>query len=298
MAMTKANPYQIHGGVLGTHDPCIVNISGGRSSGYMLRQILDAYPDGVPDDVHFVFTNTGREMPETLDFVAEMARRWAAPIVWLERDPDVAEGYREVGHNSASREGEPFERLIRDRKYLPNRVARFCTSELKIAPSKKWMQARGYETWAGVLGFRADEKRRLLGAQKKDGKKQPWYTLAPMVDAGVTKREVTAFWRSQPFDLRLPNIRGATPLGNCDGCFLKGDATLAGICRSHPERFDWWVRMEREIVEMTGTGDAKTFRGADRRSHTNLAAFTRDQGDLLADLPDDADGIDCFCTGD
>ena len=299
MAMTKINPYQIHGGVLGTPDPCIVNISGGRSSGYMLRRILDAYPDGVPDDVHFVFTNTGREMPETLDFVAEMATRWKVPIVWLERDPDGADGFREVGHNSGSRDGEPFKRLIEDKGYLPNRVTRFCTIELKIRPAKKWMQAKGYKRWGSVVGFRADERHRILDAHKRDAaKKEPWYTLAPMVDAAVTKREVANFWRRQPFDLRLGNIRGKTPRGNCDGCFLKSEANLAGFCRDHPDRFKWWTDIETHVARLGVEQSANSFHPSGRMTYTQIAAFVRDQGDLLTDLPDDADGIDCFCTGD
>lgn len=296
------SPFLVHGGVLGTQDPCILNVSGGRTSGLMLYRILEAYGGTLPAAVRPVFTNTGREFDETLDFVQEMGARWDVSITWLERDPDEECGYREVSHNSASRNGEPFERLIEDRRYLPNRVARFCTVELKIRPTIAWARGQGYTKFASVLGYRADERHRLLRAQARDatGKdsRGVGYTLAPLVDAGVTRRDVAAFWARQPFDLRLPNINGKTPLGNCDGCFLKGAKTLAGICRQHPGRFDWWVEMERRIVEQTGASTGKTFRGTDRMSHTQIQQLTRDQGDLLDDLPDDAAGIDCYCTGE
>ena len=280
----KTDPYEVHGGVLGTPDPCLLNISGGRTSGMMLRKVLDAYGGVLPEGVRACFTNTGREMVETLDFVKEMSGRWSVPIAWIERDPDAEGGYREVGRNSASRDGEPFERLIRDKQYLPNRVARFCTVELKIKPAEAWCRSQGWTKWASVLGYRADEVRRLLSAQKRG------YALAPMVDAGVTKRDVVSFWAAQPFDLLLPTVGGKTPMGNCDGCFLKGEKVLAGIARSHPERFAWWPKMEVE------TG--KTFRGSDRMSHTQIAALVRDQGDMLAGLSDEAEGIDCYCTGE
>lgn len=45
------NPYLIHG-------PAILSISGGRTSGFMLRQIIDAHGGKLPADVVPVFCNT------------------------------------------------------------------------------------------------------------------------------------------------------------------------------------------------------------------------------------------------
>ena len=68
--------------------PALVSFSGGRTSGYMLFRILEAYGGSLPDDMHVVFANTGKERLETLDFVSECAQRWCVEIVWLEyRDP-------------------------------------------------------------------------------------------------------------------------------------------------------------------------------------------------------------------
>ena len=97
-----------------------ISFSGGRTSAYMLHQILEAN-DGLPDRAVVTFANTGREMPETLDFVHECQQRWGVPIVWLEYDrPDGKAGYAKVGSNSASRNGEPFEILIKQKPaHLP-----------------------------------------------------------------------------------------------------------------------------------------------------------------------------------
>jgi 3'-phosphoadenosine 5'-phosphosulfate sulfotransferase (PAPS reductase)/FAD synthetase len=289
------NPYEIYGGVLGTNDPVILNISGGRTSGYLLRKVLDAYGGTLPEHVHAVFTNTGREFDQTLDFLQEMGRQWNAPITWLERDfTEGGPGFNVVSHNSASRNGEPFEALIEKRKYLPNGVARFCTIELKIRATTKWMKSLGYKKWASIVGFRADEAHRLLRAHKRDAqKKDPWYTLAPMVDAGVTRRDVSAFWKQQPFNLRLPDNNGKTPLGNCDLCFLKSQAILAGIARDFPERMAWWTGIEARAEELGATSGA-TFRPPVKSSHTMIADTVARQGTLPMVLDDD--GIDCFCT--
>ena len=51
-----------------------VCFSGGRTSAYMLYQILQTN-GGLPDRVEVTFQNTGREMPQTLDFCG---RGWEA----------------------------------------------------------------------------------------------------------------------------------------------------------------------------------------------------------------------------
>lgn len=114
-----------------------ISFSGGRTSAYMLHQIA-ASNGGIPDRCKVVFANTGREMPQTLDFVQEVGDRWSIPIVWVE-SINQNPGFNVVSHNSASRDGEPFEELIRKRKYLPNQQARFCTSDLKIKPSARYL---------------------------------------------------------------------------------------------------------------------------------------------------------------
>jgi len=51
-----------------------IAFSGGRTSAYMLHQILEASGD-LPERVIVSFQNTGREMPETLDFMQECGDR-------------------------------------------------------------------------------------------------------------------------------------------------------------------------------------------------------------------------------
>lgn len=60
------NPYFITG-------PALISFSGGRTSGYMLRHILDAHDGTLPDDVVVTFANTGKEREETLRFVHDCA---------------------------------------------------------------------------------------------------------------------------------------------------------------------------------------------------------------------------------
>lgn len=243
------NPYLITG-------PALISFSGGRTSGFMLKQIINAHGGGLPDDVHVTFANTGREREETLRFVHECTTRWGVRVRWLEwkarpkgvegRNTPVADRFTEVGYNSASRNGEPFEALIARKQYTPNSVTRFCTQELKVEVMKWFMQAQGYSTWANVIGLRGDEMHRVFKSIARDESgKQPWRNLMPMAtQAGgmIRQADVMRFWSEQPFDLGLQSYEG-----NCDLCFLKARAKLKAIIRDDPSRALWWDRMEKTI---------------------------------------------------
>ncbi len=259
-----------------------IAFSGGRTSAYMLRQIIDANP-GMIDraDVQVTFQNTGREMPETLDFVAEVGARWGVPIVWLEYLPQPPH-FQIVSHNSAARNGEPFDALINKKQYLPNQQTRFCTIELKIRTAKRYLVSLGWKRWVNATGIRADEPNRL----NKPAPKDRWTTWNPLADAGVSRHDVAAFWTAQPFDLRLPNVGGNCWLGNCDGCFLKSEAHVASLAREFPERAAWWEAAEARIGALeTSKGRPKdNSQFSKRYSRAEMRDFMDRQGDAFDQL--------------
>ena len=117
----ESNPYKIEG-------PALISFSGGRTSGFMVWNIIQAHGGTLPEDVYVTFANTGKEAPETLDFVHEIGQKWGVKIHWLELyfgEERPVYRTKEVTYETASRNGEPFEALIDRRKYLPNPVARF-----------------------------------------------------------------------------------------------------------------------------------------------------------------------------
>jgi 3'-phosphoadenosine 5'-phosphosulfate sulfotransferase (PAPS reductase)/FAD synthetase len=230
------DPYKLPDG------PVAIQFSGGRTSGYMLKHILDRYDGKLPDDCHVLFQNTGREMPETLDFVQRCSNEWGVHIVWLEYDAKLH--YKTVSHNSASRNGEPFEELIERYGYLPNGLSRWCTGKMKIVPSNKYLHKElGYNSWHAVLGIRKDEEQRAKNVGVKKDRSLAHY---PLVLAGVSAKNVVSWWEKQDFDLSLPNANGKTPLGNCDGCFLKSEKNRAFLARERPDLAEWWAKIEEK----------------------------------------------------
>lgn len=240
-----SNPYLITG-------PALISFSGGRTSAYMLKMILDAHGGTLPDDVYVCFTNTGKELEKTLRFVHECATRWNVRVRWLEwrsrlkRTP-VAERFEEVGYNSAARNGEPFAALIASKKSTPNQEHRWCTEHLKVQVMHDFMLSRGFApgSYVEAVGLRADESWRyfkMLDRNERDGRA----CVAPLVHAKVAKPDVMRFWAAQDFDLGLMPVEG-----NCDLCFLKGRKKLSALIRLNPSSADWWDRMERTIGKGT-----------------------------------------------
>jgi 3'-phosphoadenosine 5'-phosphosulfate sulfotransferase (PAPS reductase)/FAD synthetase len=306
------NPYLIEG-------PAHVSTSGGKTSGFMLRQVLDAHGGKLPPDVHALFCNTGKEREESLLFVHEIETRWDVPIVWLEYvAPDWPEGplvcfgrganntlrlgfysdeddpgneasFRVVSYDTASRDGEPFDALIRHRSRLnehggtlPNPVAAWCSSELKQRTMRRWMVAQGYDEWTSVVGLRADEKKRVA---RMNGRKleRGWIEL-PLARAGVVEDHVTAYWDAQPFTLHLRAYEG-----NCDLCFKKTKRKILTIMAEGPRRAGWWIGGE----EQTGARWRQ-----DRPPYVRLQMMAQTQGMLAVGAfdVDEEDALPCNCT--
>ena len=230
--------------------PTLISFSGGRTSGYMLYKIIEAYDGVLPDDVHVLFANTGKEMPETLDFINDCAVNWNVNVRWLEVDiHNERPIYRtkEVTYETASRNGEPFAALIRRKKMLPNVMMRICTEQMKVNVMKRFMQEQNYKHWANVIGLRYDEPKRVTKQRKQnESGKNKWTSLVPLYDNKVMIEDVSNFWENNAFDLKLPNHNGKTQAGNCDLCFLKGTRTLVNILQERPRLADWWIEQETQ----------------------------------------------------
>jgi len=274
--------------------PAVVSFSGGRTSGYMLNRILEAHGGTLPSDVKVVFCNTGKERLETLDFVERCGQRWGVTVVWLEYryvpgtpgTPGGRHTFAVIDYASASRNGEPFEAIIRARKCLPNVRARFCTSELKLRTNMRYLRSLGWTAWGNAIGLRHDEPHRVAKIRGRQEAKAE--TVMLPLDAGhIVLADVTAFWTAQPFDLQL-----RADEGNCDLCFLKGPNKVRRLIAERPESADWWARMETLIPSPRyGTAVFRNDRpgyAVFKEHSTRPTMFPHDEADELS--------IACHCT--
>ena len=262
--------------------PAVISFSGGRTSAFMLKQILNAYGGKLPKDIHVCFANTGKELPETLDFVHECEKMWDIDITWLElqiNEETPIWSQKVVDYITASREGEPFDELIIKTQMLPNLYKRICTIELKIKPIERYMQSLGYKEWYSVLGLRYDEPRRVRDS--KDGKHR-YINICPMYDEQHTNEDVLEFWQKSNFDLQIPIVEGKAAAGNCDLCFLKGTKTTLNLMHEKPDLANWWI--EKEVIM------ERTFRN-NRPNYIKLLDLSKEKP---KDYIDD-ETFTCFC---
>ena len=286
----KSNPYRITDNI-GEHWPnrFSINFSGGRSSGYMLYKILEAYDFNLPDNIKIVFCNTGKENPETLEFVHEFEKKFDLDIYWLEYRCDRTQKPKHIAirvdYETCSRNGEPFENLILTRQYLPNPVERICTYELKKMTAYRYLKRDagwGKRGWNPVIGFRNDEKRRANKVYFEEClKEEKGYVMFPMNEAGATLEDVNSFWESMSFNVDLEEWEG-----NCDHCFLKKDWKQVAIIRKKPHLVQWWKDME-------SIDGIKQFRKEYTFEHLEDVALGRVQ--TLLDFGGEED-MSCFCT--
>jgi 3'-phosphoadenosine 5'-phosphosulfate sulfotransferase (PAPS reductase)/FAD synthetase len=255
-------------------------LSGGRTSGRMLREWLDCL-GGVPANSSVLFCNTGREEDATLDFLHEMEVRWGVPITWLEYDrvpaADIDLGifptprrrqyverqakagedthwFRVVSYETAHRIGDdgpsPFDKLLEWMSVLPNPRVRACSAQMKSRAMLRYLWSRGVYEFTSYIGYRADEMDRaaeLLASKDLI----PGNTFSfPLIDWGITEPQVMDFWEAQPFDLGIEQFEG-----NCDLCFMKSVPKRVEIMRRSPERAAWWSGWEdRKSAECDGLG--------------------------------------------
>lgn len=213
----------------------LISFSGGRTSAFMTKYIMsnckyDNYKKIV------LFANTGKERVETLEFINECDRRWNFGTIWIEADVQPEKGvgtkHKIVTFETASRNGEPFEAMIK--KYgIPNQSFPHCTRELKLQPIADYMRANGYKDYITAMGIRADELDRL--------KDDPKFIYPLANEIKTNERFIREWWKRQEFDLQLADYEG-----NCDLCWKKSLRKNLTQLQDKPQMADWWDDMENK----------------------------------------------------
>lgn len=214
-----------------------VSFSGGKTSGMMAKLIKDNWSDLY--EIVFVFANTSREDEKTLVFVDQCDKAFGLNLVWVEAEvhhgEERASGHRVVTFETAKRNGEVFEEVIK--KYgISNFKFEPCNRELKLNSMNSYMRSIGWDDYHTAIGIRTDELRRV---SPKAGLNKILY---PLVDTWPSdKVDVADFWDAQPFKLDIEEH-----FGNCVTCFKKSDRKLFKVYAERPQVFDWNARMEQE----------------------------------------------------
>lgn len=243
----------------------VFNLSGGKTSAYM------TISEKPRDDDIVLFTDTGREHPLTYKFLDDIERY---------------EGFKihratYIHHRSPGKTG--FDALTNWKTYLPNRVQRICTIELKIKVARRYLRPLIGTRFEQFIGFRYDEPHRVKNF-KSTYKRT--VTRFPLFENRITKEMINQYWLTRPYTLEIPSI-----LGNCDLCFLKGKNSLIKIMAMYPELADKWIEDERR-AQRPGERGGTFFPDTTYADLLKVALSQKTLFDLEEALP----AYSCSCT--
>lgn len=256
--------------------PLIVSCSFGKSSMFMANWLIENKSDIY--DLHFLFANTGREMEETLIFGDKCQKHFGINLIWLEADINPKKGigprHKIVNFKTASRNGEPFESLIK-KEGIPNIKRAMCTDRLKTQVMRSWMRENGFLKRGycapTAIGMRADEPKRNNPDSPVAKRYNLVYPLSHWIDGGIDKQDVNDFWEQMPFNLEIEDYQG-----NCITCFKKSDKKLLRIAKENPEYFSWNSKMEDNYSFINSDGVNPNFFFRGRRNARNICGIAHE----------------------
>jgi 3'-phosphoadenosine 5'-phosphosulfate sulfotransferase (PAPS reductase)/FAD synthetase len=129
------------------------SISGGKDSTAMALWLKEQ-----GHDCRWVFADTGWEDPQTYDYLRNELPKTIGPIDWVRKEIKLEGDAEQLAQDFERRIGG-YSAMIRacvKKRIFPSRVVRWCTSDLKVGPLKKYMLALDDAIVNGV-GIRAEE---------------------------------------------------------------------------------------------------------------------------------------------
>ena len=156
--------------------------------------------------------------------------------------------------------GISFDEVVKTKGgWLPNKLHRYCTTEMKIVPFFHWWHKKINEPFEVRIGFRANEQRRAKVTNEKlndnglleikasvskhpDGRNK-WQVFEwqkpvfPLIKDGIFKDNVEQYWKDKPVRFAWMN--------NCTGCFHRNEVLLKKMFELHPNKLQWFADQEK-----------------------------------------------------
>lgn len=199
-------------------DRHILSLSGGKDSTALAIFMKDKIPE-----MEYAFCDTGKELPETYEYLNKIEAFLGKPIERLNADASF-DHWLEVFQG-----------------FLPSAQMRWCTKNLKLKPFEKFV---GDDTVYSYVGIRADEDR--MGYVSKKPNLIPVF---PFKDAGINKADVFRILKDS--GLGLPSYYEWRTRSGCYFCFFQRKAEWIGLKERHPDLFELSKSYEK-FDEKTG----------------------------------------------
>lgn len=176
----------------------------------------------VPE-MEYVFTDTGKELPETYEYLNKIESFLGKPIVRLNSEYSF-DHWLQVFSG-----------------FLPSAQMRWCTKNLKLKPFEHYV---GDEPAYSYIGIRADENREGYISHKPN-----LIPVFPFKDDGINKEDV--FRILDEAGLGLPDYYEWRTRSGCYFCFFQRKAEWIGLSERHPELYEQ-AKLYEKINPTTG----------------------------------------------
>ncbi len=183
----------------------VLGISGGKDSTALAIFMRDKVPQ-----MEYFFCDTGKELPETYEYLAQLEKYLGKIINRL--NPDRTFDFW----------------LEMNRNLLPSSQMRWCTVNLKLKPLEEFI---GTDEAVNYVGIRADEAHRKGLEQKINIK-----SVFPFIDAGIDKAGV--FKIIEEAGMGLPKYYEWRTRSGCYFCFFQRKIEWVGLLERHPDLFE------------------------------------------------------------
>ena len=149
-------------------------MSGGKDSTALALHIKDNYPE-IHSKIEYVFYDTGCDLKETYTYLNKIKVFIGKPITYV-------------------RPERGFEDIFYKTRILPSVFNRWCTVELKVKPSIKFLKNKinieGIDKIKLYVGIRADETYRTGVQLKTKFEKEHIEAVYPLINDGLRKQDV------------------------------------------------------------------------------------------------------------
>lgn len=183
----------------------ILGLSGGKDSSALAVYMKDRVPE-----MEYIFCDTGKELPETYEYLDKLEAFLGKPIVRLNSDRDFDHWLEVYGG------------------LLPSSQIRWCTRQLKIRPFEKYI---GDDECVSYVGIRADEDRSGYISTKPNIEAR-----FPFKEDGLTKADVLRILEES--GVGIPSYYEWRSRSGCYFCFYQRKGEWAGLLEKHPELFE------------------------------------------------------------
>jgi 3'-phosphoadenosine 5'-phosphosulfate sulfotransferase (PAPS reductase)/FAD synthetase len=202
----------------------ILSLSGGKDSAALAIYLKNRLPE-----MEYIFNDTGKELPETYEYLDRIQDYLGKPIVRTTDRP----GFQSLGFDHWY---QVFGEMI------PSGYRRWCTKMLKLKPFEAYV---GTDTVYNYIGLRADEGRKGYISTKPN-----IVPVYPFTEDGLVLADIEKILMDSGVGMPPYTKWGRTRSG-CYFCFFQQKIEWVRLKQTHPDLFEEAKKYER-VYEKTG----------------------------------------------